>query len=292
MAQGVFFKHQNRGNLIGFSVLAGRGMREKEWGYYYPTGLVEKYIDFVSEKISGRRNKKRFARNIMRFKKIYDIEKNNIKFRCHTKGNATERNLVFRGLGDDDKLISIICSYLKEGDIFFDVGANCGSFSLLLSGKVNNRGQVIAIEPNPEMLRRIEFNVSINNIHNIEILPFAISNEDGEQIFFCNERQLGNSGLVKKDKQNTFTVKTKRLLTIVEELNINKIDFMKVDIEGYEHVALKPFYESAPQEFWPKAILIENNEAYSDENKIIELLISIGYKIRWHGKSDDLLILT
>lgn len=266
-------------------------MEHREWGYYRPAGIVEKYIEFVSENISERRMKKRLARYLMKFKKIYDIERNGIKFRCHAKGNATERNLVFRGLGDDDRLISIICDYLKEGDIFFDIGANCGSFSLFVSRKVSNTGRVIAIEPNPKMLRRIEFNISNNNVNNVEILPYAISNSDGEQLFFCNEKQLGNSGLIKKSGKNSFVVRTKNLLSIVKDLNVSRIDLMKVDIEGYEYAALKPYFENSHKEIWPKAILIENNQTYSDENEAVEFLISIGYTIRWHGKADDLLIL-
>ena len=266
-------------------------MNPEAWGYYRPNSFVQKYIDYVSNKVSGRKPKKRFARLMMRFKQIYDIELAGLKYRCFAKGNATERNLVFRGMDDDPKLISIISNHLHLGDTFIDIGANCGSFSLNAARIVGQSGRVVAVEPNPFMIPRLQFNVDINRMSNISIVPYAVSNSEEERPFYCNYRQLGNSALIQKSSSQKCTVKTKMLFDLLTGMGIKSIGVMKIDIEGTEYDALSPFFNRAPKDLWPRHILVENHCKCSDENEVISLLTGLGYAIGWHGQNDDLLSL-
>lgn len=267
-------------------------MNSETWGHYRPNSFVQKYIDFVSNKVSGRKPKKRFARLMMRFQKIYDIELDGLKYRCIAKGNATERNLVFRGMDEDPKLISVLIDRLKPGDTFVDVGANCGSFSLAAARTVGTTGRALAIEPNPIMIPRLQFNVDINHMNNIiSIIPYAVADREEERPFYSNYRQLGNSALIPKSVSQKCMVKTKALLNILTNAGIESIDVMKVDIEGTEYDALNPFFNRAPRGLWPQHILIENHCKCSDENEVISLLNRLGYVISWHGPNDDLLSL-
>jgi hypothetical protein len=58
--------------------------------------------------------------------------------------------------------------------------------------------------------------------------------------------------------------------------NINKIDALKIDIEGFEDRALFPFFDEAPESLWPTCIVIEPNST-SWEKDILSRLETLGY---------------
>lgn len=68
---------------------------------------------------------------------------------------------------------------LKPGDVFYDVGANVGFYTLLASRLVGPSGHVYALEPVPENIRAIEHNLELSQAANVSILPYAVTDTPG-----------------------------------------------------------------------------------------------------------------
>lgn len=147
--------------------------------------------------------------------------------------------------------VKIFCEVLKNSDVFFDIGANIGYYSLLASAIKNKNIEVYAFEPMPSAFDFLKKNIEINQFFNIKPQKLALSNEKGTAMFYSilNEKfkeipQLtGDGGLSQfQSGQRTkvnFEVKIDTLNNFVSEhLGTRKIDLIKLDTEANEHRVL------------------------------------------------------
>ena len=118
-----------------------------------------------------------------------------------------------------------------EKPLVADVGANAGVFSLYAHG-INPRSEIIAFEPLPEMLRRIQ-SLKERTGMNLTCHAQAVSKSCGEAFFETAHGYDGTSRLSTSTQPaaNTFRVETTTLDTIFGD---RKIDVMKIDVEGFE----------------------------------------------------------
>lgn len=127
--------------------------------------------------------------------------------------------------------------FLKPGDVFVDCGANIGYFSIIAGHIIGETGKVVAIEANPTTYKLLERNLEENNfgisIHcalntcagDVELfMPIA-----GGDVF----SSLKKGGYV-KGSVRSFKVKAKTLDDVIQEEQLNKVDVVKIDIEGAE----------------------------------------------------------
>jgi len=132
-----------------------------------------------------------------------------------------------------------LADQLKEGMICLDIGANLGYFAFLESSKVGKSGKVIAVEPAPLTFDLFKKNVELQKNQNISSYNFAFSNKKGTVDFFIsnssnwsriireNDPYHGDKGKIVKIRSNTID-------NFIEELELNKLDLIRVDLEGYE----------------------------------------------------------
>ena len=111
-----------------------------------------------------------------------------------------------------------------------DVGANVGYYTLMFVQVVGTAGHIIAIEPSPENLPELKLNIERNKLRNVEIIPKAVG--DTQKVVAL--RSGINSGVVRDDTAS-YSVEQDLIDNIITE----PIDFMKIDIEGYEGFALE-----------------------------------------------------
>lgn len=155
--------------------------------------------------------------------------------------------------------------HLKQGDICFDVGANVGYYTNLFASKVGNKGQVIAVEPIQRNVLLIELASLINNTDkNVKVFCAAISNNNNS-LSMVGERDSSYANVHENTDESTKKVKAITLDSLFTELNIPKIDILKMDIEGWEHKALEGMKGilSDPQ-IRPRLMMIE---LYTDHLK-------------------------
>lgn len=133
-----------------------------------------------------------------------------------------------------------IRSRARPGWVFFDVGANFGYYSLLVSRFSGPDARVYAFEPLPQNYDLLNRNRDLNRLDGLKTFKLALSDGDGEAEFIApNEGNLGH-GRIRADGgeaargQAVERVETTTLDNFVGRNGVEKIDFIKVDIEGAE----------------------------------------------------------
>ena len=163
-----------------------------------------------------------------------------------------------------------VLSYLKRGDLVFDVGANRGYFSILAGLKVRPEGRVIAFEPNPVVHADLERHVQLNGLQDVvECSRLALADEVRDSAEFFVSASPVNSGLSSLtpaeewleqgglSRSNTIQVRTETLDRLVESMRLQRrVDLLKMDVEGAEDLVIEgmlSLLESAP----PRRIILE-----------------------------------
>ena len=163
--------------------------------------------------------------------------------------------------GSEFSIIKFLIKNLKENDVFYDVGANYGFYTILAQELISN-GEIHSFEPNPNIFPLLLKNAQPEKFKNTFLNELALSDKDGCLEFYnrFNQRHSGDSSLVKhehfKGKYKIIKVKSSTLDTYF--LNNKKPTIMKVDIEGGEPYFLKGaqnfLKENQPaiiMEIWP-----------------------------------------
>jgi len=126
---------------------------------------------------------------------------------------------------------------LRLGDVFIDIGANEGYFSIIASALVAN-GQVYCIEPQSRLQQVILENVKINNAHTVKIHQVALSdNNSGVELFLSSSIDSGFSSIHVAPKLCFRKEKVPSLpLDNFFEINkLGRVRLIKIDTEGAEH---------------------------------------------------------
>jgi FkbM family methyltransferase len=113
---------------------------------------------------------------------------------------------------------------IEEGDAVLDVGSAVGCVTLLASKKAS---VVIAVEPNPQYFSSLEKRVLDSNINNVIFINKATWNEQGF-------KEFNIKGYSSSIVNMSTIVETDTIDNITSGLGINRIDFMKMDVEGAE----------------------------------------------------------
>lgn len=183
--------------------------------------------------------------------------------------------------------------------IFWDIGSNIGLYSIYNAIK-NQNSKTISFEPSTSNLRVLSRNISLNNLQNkIKIMPLALTNQNN--IFLnMNEKNFVEGGALNsfgetynfEGKQFEAEMKYKTFGTSIDyiiEKNILKIpDYIKVDVDGIEHLILKGG-ERVLKDKKLKSMLIEINENFVEQyNDILNIMKDSGFEIKEKKNNSDL----
>jgi FkbM family methyltransferase len=174
------------------------------------------------------------------------------------------------------KITNLVSKILNNEDVFIDVGAHVGYYSLLAAKKMGANGIVIAFEPNVDNYKILEHNVNLNEFSQIKLYKIGLSDYDGEAQFYINPFNDGGSSLTKFDYKALKIVKinVEKLDTFLNDIPLNKIDLIKIDVEGHQMNTLRGM-EHTLQKFHPK-IIVEFNDSVS-KTEIINYLSTLNY---------------
>ena len=218
---------------------------------------------------------------------IVDIERFGLRWRLYPKGNYTDKCLLscFHKLEQIE--ISWIFERVKPGFILVDIGANCGFYTQRVAHALAGMGRVVAVEPHPEMLRRLRFNVELNFDSSVQILGCAVGDHSETTKLSLEGKNLGRT---KVSSQGFIDVKMKTLLGILETEEIDRIDALKVDVEGFEDHVLEPFFAQAPDSILPELLIAEY--AHSDHWKVdwLKLAMARGYRDQMHTPKGNIIL--
>jgi len=181
------------------------------------------------------------------------------RLRCDSR-QFVQRRIRYFGIFEHS-LTYFTQEWLQEGDVYVDIGANIGYFSLLASQCVGPAGQVIAIEADPQNYEELLENLALNKCANVAPLNIAATRN------FCKvdiRRVPRNSGANSVIEAKEGSVQGTPLREILGK-DAGRINFIKIDIEGSEAPVLEAIREMI--ELFPArlAIAVEINAASGTE---------------------------
>ena len=151
-----------------------------------------------------------------------------------------QQHLYFLG-GYEEKEIRFLTGVLEPGDVFIDLGANIGLFSLVASSIISDTGKVYAFEPYSENFVRLTHHLQLNQCTNVIAEQSAVSDQAGA-IDLKGDRSSNNKGMISQYNK-TFTVtETVPCLTLDKYYNDKiktSVKCIKLDIEGGELNAIR-----------------------------------------------------
>lgn len=139
--------------------------------------------------------------------------------------------------------------HIKKGDVVLDIGANIGYFSLLAAKLVGDKGEVYSFEPEPRNYKYLMKNAKLNGYDNITAFQKAVSDKTGKINLFICPYDSGHHTIKQfkgikdykpelADQKESVEVDTVKLDDFFKKLG-KPIDFIKLDVEGAEVLALK-----------------------------------------------------
>ncbi len=139
-----------------------------------------------------------------------------------------------------------LSEHIGSGAVFVDVGAHVGYYSLKAAKAVGSGGRVLAIEPNPDTLQVLRANIAASGDSMITVEPVACSDSEGVlELFAASRNNTGATSLSRSNalkfgfERKSFRVRTRPLDALVQENRLDRVDVIKIDVEGAEILVLK-----------------------------------------------------
>lgn len=126
----------------------------------------------------------------------------------------------------------------KKGDIVFDVGAGCGTSTLVYSQLVGKRGLVYAFEPSPYSIRRLQKLKKLFNLNNIRIFEISLSDCVGKKLLYLDDQLGTTDSFFDLKHKSSIEVFSTTLDEFINKLNISEINLAKINTEGAELLIL------------------------------------------------------
>jgi FkbM family methyltransferase len=219
-----------------------------------------------------------------------DVHYQGAAFRFYHQASATERGALFNPDYNIEEL-DFLRAHAPDGGIFVDVGANVGTYALVLARHVGAGGKVIAIEPHPVTHARLAFNRAASGFAQVSLVAAAAGPADGELLIETDGDNLGASHIVTGEPAgNAIKVPSLRLQRILADAGIDRVDALKIDVEGFEDRVLTGFFREAPQSLWPRAVVIEHLARSEWQDDCIADMRARGYAETAKTRSNTLLV--
>ena len=177
-----------------------------------------------------------------------------------------------------DTIFDFLKTYLKQGMVFVDVGANIGSHAINAARLVGRTGSVFAFEADPDTYRLLDENIKSNGLRNIVLKQTCVSDHVGTLSFY-KHKDSAKSSIVDRGEKDFVTLPSDTLDNLIPANT--KIDILKVDVEGAELSVLSGARTVFSDHRRPSIVIIEVFDVRDNQDKsegIREVLEGYGYK--------------
>jgi FkbM family methyltransferase len=212
-------------------------------------------------------------------------EVGSFRFECSLR-DSIAREVFFTGFYEPQES-AFVRAALRPGMNFVDAGANWGFFTLMAAHLVGPSGKVVALEPHPRVFAKLKSNVERNHLHQVQIFEVAAADGDSNLSLAGHEETSENWGISRLVEGSitgliTYTVRLRRLDSLLDEAGLDRVDLLKIDVEGAEDMVLAGM-EDGLQDHRYQRILMELHphqlaERGRTTEQVIGLLKAKGYK--------------
>ena len=162
-----------------------------------------------------------------------------LAFVCDPR-DSVAREVCYTGIYEPQET-RLAARIVRRGDVFVDVGANWGYFTLAASHWTGAGGRVLAFEPEPRLFELLRGNLALNGLRAVEAYPVAIAERHGLLPFSAFVADDGNWGVshpVSSDASADFQVEAAALDDMLDAAAIDQVQLTKIDVEGGEPAVL------------------------------------------------------
>ncbi|MDP6035473.1 MAG: FkbM family methyltransferase [Verrucomicrobiota bacterium] len=186
---------------------------------------------------------------------------------------------------------------LRPGMTVLDVGANVGYYTALAARRVGPSGRVIALEPDPQSFEYLEQTIAANEVGNVDAFQCAAADHEAKMALYISKDNRGDNRLYEPDpKWPTVTVTARPADDILKDAEVDQLDFIKIDVQGFEASVIEGLQNTLAQsekltllaEFWPKGLL----DAGSNPKEFLERLRDYGLNLHELTPKGELVELT
>ena len=197
-------------------------------------------------------------------------------------------NVLFRG-DYEPHLTALWKELAPEGGVALDIGANVGAHTLTMARAVGTRGRVLAFEPNPPVRAMMVRNLELNRIAHVTVFDCALGSEPGTLPLRVPKRtsaefsNIGLASFVALDTPHDLVhVEVRTLDEMLSSLDIDRVDAIKIDVNGYEVTTLSGM-RGCLERYRPAVVFEYDGWAWQQANAkpadAIGLLQSAGYEV-------------
>ncbi len=162
----------------------------------------------------------------------------------------------------------------NEDDVVFEIGAFTGYYAMRVSKILSQKGKVIAVEAIPENFKILEMNIQENKLSNVILLNKGLYSKEDKLIFYRASRQKASFIKENINLKEQIEIDVTSLDNIVKELKLQKVHFVRIQINGGEIDALRGA-EMILSKFRPVFLIAA---PYSTRNDVIAILKMHNYQ--------------
>ncbi len=257
--------------------------------------VIIEIVKFITTHPLNRDNK---FKSIIRFVKwqigsrlapgaiVYDWI-NGSKFLVRTGERGLTGN-IYAGLHEFPDM-AFLLHVLRDDDLFIDVGANVGSYTILACSAIGANGY--AFEPVPSTYKRLIENIRLNHLENkVKCLNIGVGREQGSITFTSNMDTKNHALASGEQSDNTISVEVSTLDAV---LGGESPTLLKIDVEGYETPVLEGALETLKKQTL-HSVIIELNGSGSrygfDESRILKMMFDHGFRTYSYNPLDRTLV--
>lgn len=190
-------------------------------------------------------------------------------------------NLNLSVVGRHEKLITeLVQAEIRPGDIVVDIGANIGYYTLLFARSVGPSGHVYAFEPDPENFALLQKNIVLNGYTNVTLEQKAVSDRTDTLRLYLADNVGDHRAYDSGDHRSCIEIPA---VALDSYFGAQKIDFIKMDIQGFEHTVLRGMQRILSEntavklisEFWPFGLHLAGSTARA----YLDQLYSLGFRL-------------
>lgn len=196
-------------------------------------------------------------------------------------GEMIDSNVLLLG-GHEPRTMTTVRRHVSNGSTAFDIGANAGYYTLPLAQMVGPSGHVYAFEPTGWAYEKLQVNLGLNDFGNVCTEQLALADSQDEREVSSSETAFTASWPLtgRRQERPGEVVRFVKLDHYVQDKNLDAVDFVKIDVDGFELRVVRGAVETL-RKFRPP-VLIEIGKATEaeigdDPVELVRLLERLGY---------------
>ncbi len=189
---------------------------------------------------------------------------------------------------------ALFAKYLHGDMTLVDIGANLGLYTAISMHHLDAGGRIVAFEPFPQTFEILQKNVAANQNHGracprVDTFNLAATPEPSRMDLRLNPENRADNRLYrgtyheKLEEWDTLPIEGRPVDDVLAELGIQEVNFVKIDIQGYEQKAISGFQKTLARsenvillsEFWPKGL----QESGGNAHEYLQMLEKLGFTL-------------